>query len=52
VHNEEFNNLYSSPSIIRMIKPRRMRWKGHVARMGEKRNAYRILVEKPEGKRP
>jgi hypothetical protein len=44
--------MYSSPSIIRMIKSRRMRWAGHVARMGEKRNAYRILVGKPEGKRP
>jgi hypothetical protein len=44
--------LYSSPSIIRMIKSRRMRWAGHVARMGEKRNTYRILVGKPEGKRP
>jgi hypothetical protein len=43
---------YFSPSIIRMIKSRRMRWEGHVARMGEKRNAYRILVGKPEGKRP
>jgi hypothetical protein len=51
-HNEELNNLYSSPSIIRMIKSRRMRWVGHAARMGAKRNAYRILVEKPEGKRP
>jgi hypothetical protein len=46
------NNLYSSPSIIRKIKSRRMRWAGHVARMGEKRNACRILVGKPEGKRP
>jgi hypothetical protein len=45
-------NLYSSPSIIRMIKSRRMRWEGHVARMGEKSNACRILVGKPEGKRP
>jgi hypothetical protein len=45
-------NLYSSPSIIRMIEARRMRWAGHVARMGEKRNAYSILVGKPEGKRP
>jgi hypothetical protein len=45
------HNLYSSPSIITMIKPRRMRWAGHIARMGEKRNAYRILVGKPEGKR-
>jgi hypothetical protein len=44
--------LYSSPSIIRIIKSRRMRWAGHVARMEEKRNAYRILVGKPEGKRP
>jgi hypothetical protein len=46
------NNLYSSPSIIRMIKSRRMSWDGHVARMGEKRNTYRILVGNPEGKRP
>jgi hypothetical protein len=46
------HNLYSSPSIIRIIKSRRMRWAGHVARMGDKRNAYRILVGKPEGKRP
>jgi hypothetical protein len=52
LHNEELHNLYSSPSIIRMIKSRRMRWAGHVAGMGLKRNAYRILVEKPEGKRP
>jgi hypothetical protein len=51
LHNEELRNLYSSPSIIRTIKSRRMRWVGHVARMGEKRNAYRILVVKPEGKR-
>jgi hypothetical protein len=51
LHNEELHNLYCSPSIIRMIKSRRMRWTGHVARMGEKRNAYRILVGKPEGKR-
>jgi hypothetical protein len=46
------HNLYSSPSIIGMIKSRRMRWAGHVAGMGEKRNAYRILVGKPERKRP
>jgi hypothetical protein len=52
LYNEELDNLYSSPSIIRMIKTRRMRWAGHVARMKEKRNAYRILVGKPEGKRP
>jgi hypothetical protein len=50
LHNEELHNLYSSPSIIRMIKLRRMRWAGHVARMREKRNAYRILVGMPEGK--
>jgi hypothetical protein len=49
LHNEELHNLYSSPSIIRIIKSRRIRWAGHVARMGEKRNAYRILVGKPEG---
>jgi hypothetical protein len=52
LHNEELHNLYSSPNIIRMIKSRRMRWAGNVARMGETRNVYRILVEKPEGKRP
>jgi hypothetical protein len=51
LHNEELHRLYSSPSIIRMMKSRRMRWAGHKARMGEKRNAYRILVGKPEGKR-
>jgi hypothetical protein len=48
--NEELHNFYSSPSIIRIIKSRRMRWTGHVARMGEKRNAYGILLGKPEGK--
>jgi hypothetical protein len=52
LHNEELHNLYSSPSIIRMIKSRRMRWAGHVAQMGARRNAYRILVGKPAGKRP
>jgi hypothetical protein len=52
LHNEELHNLYSSPSIIRIIKLRRMRWAGHVVRMGEKRNVYRLLVGKPEGKRP
>jgi hypothetical protein len=50
--NEELRDLYSSPSIIRIIKSRKMRWLGHVARMGEKRNAYRLLVGKPEVKRP
>jgi hypothetical protein len=51
-HNEELHNLYSFPNIIRMIKSRRMRLAEHVARMGEKRNACRILVGKAEGKRP
>jgi hypothetical protein len=51
LHNEEFRDLYSSPSIIRIIQSRRMRWAGNVARMGEKRNAYRLLVGKPERKR-
>ncbi|PNF19216.1 hypothetical protein B7P43_G08967, partial [Cryptotermes secundus] len=51
LHNEELHNLYSSPSIIRIIKPKRMKWAGYVARIWEKKNAYRILVEKPEGKR-
>jgi hypothetical protein len=48
--DEELRDLYSSPSIIRIIESRKMRWPGHVARMGEKRNAYRLLVRKPEGK--
>jgi hypothetical protein len=52
LHNEGFHNLYASPNIIRVIKSRRMRWAGHVSRMGEMRNAYKILVGKPEGKRP
>jgi hypothetical protein len=51
LHNEELRDLYSSPRLIRIIKSRRMRWAGHVARIGE-RNAYRLLVGKPEGKRP
>jgi hypothetical protein len=51
LHNEELHNLYSSPCIIRIIKSRRMKWAGRVARIGEKRNAYRILVGKSEGKR-
>jgi hypothetical protein len=52
LHNEKLHNLYSSSSIIRLIKSRRMRWAGNVARMGEKRNAYLLLVGKAEGKRP
>jgi hypothetical protein len=52
LHNEELHDLYSLPSIIRIIKSRRMRWAGHVARMGEKGNVYRSLVGKPESKRP
>jgi hypothetical protein len=52
LHNEELHNLRSSPSIIRIIRLRRMRWAGLVARIGAKRNAYRILVGKPKGKRP
>jgi hypothetical protein len=51
LHNDELHNFYSSPNIIRMIKVRRLRFAGFVARMGETRNAYRILVGKPEGKR-
>jgi hypothetical protein len=51
LHNEELHDLYSSPSIIRIMKLRRMRWAGHVARKGEKRNAYRLFVGKPEGRR-
>jgi hypothetical protein len=52
LHNKELHKRYHSPSIIRMIKGRRVRWAGHVARVREKRNAHRILVGKPEGKRP
>jgi hypothetical protein len=52
LHNEELNDLYSSPNIVRVIKLRRMRWVGHVAHRGEGRGIYRVLVEKPEGKRP
>jgi hypothetical protein len=51
-YNKELRDLYSSPSIIRKIKLRRMTWAGHVARMGEKRNVYRLLVGKAEGKSP
>ena len=52
LHNKELNDLYCSPNIVRVIKSRRMRWAGHVARMGEEREVYRVLVGKPEGKRP
>jgi len=52
LHNEELNDLYSSPNIVRVIKSRRMRWAGYVARMGEERGVYRVLVGKPEGRRP
>ena len=51
-HNAELHTLYSSPNIIRSLKSRRLRWAGHVARMEQSRNAYRVLVGKPEGKRP
>jgi hypothetical protein len=52
LHNEELNNLYSLPNIVRVVKSKRMRWAGHVARMGEGRGVHRVLVGKPEGKRP
>jgi len=52
LHNKELNDLYSSPNIVRVIKSRGMRWAGHVARMGEERGVCRVLLEKPEGKRP
>jgi hypothetical protein len=52
LHSKELHDLYLSPDIIRQIKSRRMRWAGHMARMGEGRNVYRVLVGKPEGKRP
>jgi len=52
VHNKELNDLYSSPNIVRVIKSRRMRWAGRVTRMGERNGVYRVLVRKPEGKRP
>jgi len=50
LHNEEVNDLYASPNIVRVIKSRRMRWAGHVARIGEERWVYRVLVGKPDGK--
>jgi len=52
LHNEELNDLYTSPNIVRVIKSRRMRWTGHVARMGEERGVDRVLVGKQEGRRP
>jgi hypothetical protein len=52
LHSEELHNLYSSPDIIRQVKSRRMRWAGHIARMGEERKVYKVLVGNPEGKRP
>jgi hypothetical protein len=52
LHNEELDDLYSSPNIMRVIKLRRMRWAGHVARRAEKRGTYRVLVGRPEGRRP
>jgi len=52
MHSEELNDLYSSPNIVRVMKWRRMRWAGHVARVVEERGLYRVLVGKPEGKRP
>jgi hypothetical protein len=52
LHNEELDSLYSLPNIVRVMKSRRMRWEGHVARMGEVRAVYRVMVGKPEGKRP
>jgi hypothetical protein len=51
-HNEELHDLYSSPIIVRVIKSRTMKWAGHIARLGEGRGVYRVLVGKPEGKRP
>ena len=52
LHNEELNDLHSSLNIVRVIKSRRIRWAGHVARMGEEREVYRVLLGKPEGRRP
>ena len=52
LHNEELNDVYFSPNIVRVIKSRRMRWAGHIARMGKSRGVFRVLVGKPEGKRP
>ena len=52
LHNEELSDMYSLPNIVRVVKSRRMRWAGHVARMGEEKGVYRVLVGKSEGKRP
>jgi hypothetical protein len=52
LYNEELNDLYSLPNIVRVVKSRRIRWAGHVACMGEKKGVHKVLVEKPEGKRP
>ena len=52
LHNKELYHLYSSPNIIRVINSRRLKWTGHVARIGESRDAYRVLIGKPEGRRP
>jgi len=52
LHNEELNDLYASPNVVQVIKSKRMRWAGHVACMGDGRGMYRVLVGKPEGKRP
>ena len=52
LHNKEFNGLYSSPNIIRVVKSRRMNWAGHLARMGERRGVYRVLLGKYKGRRP
>ena len=52
LHEEEPHDLYTSANVIRVIKPRRMRWAGHMARMGDRRGAHRVVERKPEGKRP
>jgi hypothetical protein len=52
LHKEELHDLYTAAHVIRVIKPRRMRWAGHIARVGEKRGAHRVVERKPEGKRP
>jgi hypothetical protein len=52
LHNEELNGTHSSPNVVRVIKSRKIRWTGHVACMGERRGVYRVLVGKPEEKRP